>query len=296
MRQRSLDIVVPVRWSSSEGALQIVSIYDELTSHCREANIVVRVIIVTGSFDVFATSIGAAAHNRATFHLVRAPRPSANNPQNGKLVNVGAALALASSDCILVCDDDARPTLAAVIAICDALVTAGHVRLSVRYHAPSLFDLVDLSGIFVVNLCSREKQFWGHFAFRLSALKKSGGLPLDVLFDELAVYRRLRAAGFASAYSADAAMDMVSCRDLRLFTSQRLRYAYENFAYPLRFVFMLSILPLLVAVGRAFGTVAAFVTGAAVSGLVAALACFGQSRFDRDRHSNWVGLLAPLWF
>lgn len=296
MEWGALDIVVPVRLSSPERTLQIVRCYDDLMTRCLEANLDVRVIIVAGSFDVFVTIIGAAALNRTTFLVLRAPAPSADSPQNGKLVNVSAAIALASSDSILVCDDDARPTLRAVTAICDTLSTVDHVRLSVRYGAPSLFDLIDLSGIFVVNFCSPEKQFWGHFGFRLSALQKCGGLPLDVLFDELAVYRRLRNAGFTSVYSTNTAMDMISHRDLREFMSQRLRYAYENFAYPLRFVVTLSILPLLVGVERAFGRIEALISAVAVSGLVAALACLGQSRYDRGRHSKWAWLWAPLWF
>lgn len=214
--------------------------------------------------------------------------------------NVHAGVAIARSDCICLFDDDARPTPNTVLAISDKVMRYGLVRAMVTYQRPDFFDCTDIAGIFFINTVSKQPQFWANICFNYKLvtaedLAITPGLKNSV-FDELSIERHVLNKGGALFYQKHPSLPMASSsRSLSCYLEQRVRYAYENLAFPVRTTLFASLLPLLL-VGALFFGYAATVGSIAATTIVVLLISFigrsyGATQFER---SLWI--YAPLWF
>jgi hypothetical protein len=129
----------------------------------------------------------------------------------------------------------------------------------------------------------------GTFALRREAVLALGGWCPHVLFENLELWRTVRAAGGRAVALPDVA---VARRppSVTQFWSQRVRQAYDDLAQPGRLVLELAILPTTLRLARSRpGTLAA------VGATAILLAHRGRMRIGRDRVPASVPLWAPLW-
>ncbi|MEC0667453.1 hypothetical protein P8864_16425, partial [Priestia flexa] len=67
--------------------------------------------------------------------------------------------------------------------------------------------LVDLSGVFIVNIFDYKKQYTGHLAFRKMHYVSSGFPNRDALFDEYTMENHLRKHGYSVGFVSDVAIE-----------------------------------------------------------------------------------------
>lgn len=216
--------------------------------------------------------------------------------RNNKLNSIEAALEVAEGNFIVILDDDYRPTMATVVQFVSAMQRYSCVKSMIVYLHPTLYDLIGSCGIFIVNLLHPHKQFCGHIGFRMSRLRALGFPEKDGLFDELVIELHFRRNGESIGFAPDVRLEqMGSIHGLRKYCEQRVRYAYENAAYPGRFVGFLAVLPTIVV-----ATLANPWLGMLLLLLLSALswltALIGQIKFASGAFPSFTWLLAPLWF
>jgi hypothetical protein len=204
-------------------------------------------------------------------------------------------LTTSKTEKIILFDNDIRPNSENIERICEDLDKFSIVKCIVDFIKPKFFDCVDLAGIYTYNRLSKFGQTWGNISFRKSILMTKGFPDSDVLYDELAIERRIR-DGSNHHYRSLPPIPMRSERSLRIVLNQRLRYAYENIALPLRFVCDLLVLPVL-GIAAIHGTLSTAIALAVVITTFIWWASYSyQSRLGYTPQAGTVWPLAPLWY
>ena len=209
---------------------------------------------------------------------------------NGKVAGVTTGIRAASTELVILADDDVRYTAASLQAVVRALGGA---------------DLVVPQNVF-----PRAQQPWhvrwdgarsllnraigsdppGTMAIRRSAFMRTNGYDGDVLFENLELIRTIEASGGRVAVRRDLAVLRLS-PTTRWFFGQRIRQAYDEFARPARLVASLAIAPAVVAATRRARWAPAALAVAAV-----AAAEFGRRRDGgRAMFPGSTSAFAPLW-
>ncbi len=287
----SLTVIVPLYAPTSDLAIGLVSHYKQLIQ--RNEEFLLTIIISDCSPPDIFTKIEQAVADSGIIHL--AVTENIPDGDNKKLHAIDIALKHLTSRAVLIMDDDARPRIDDLTKIDKLLQVSRYVKCIPEYPAPSVFDYIDISGIFVVNMTSPHKQFWANIAFDVPTLLSVGFPEKNVLFDELAIELAFRRGGHLCSYCDEVAIPMYSHRGFKKFWEQRLRYAYENMGYPMRFATHLLALPLLVAIGIKGAAYCACAL-IAISLAVSLLSLAGQLKYDHGRHSRFTWMYATLWF
>ena len=209
---------------------------------------------------------------------------------NGKVAGVTTGIRAASTEIVILADDDVRYTGTALQAVVRALDEA---------------DLVVPQNVF-----PRERQPWhvrwdgarsllnraigsdppGTLAIRRSAFLRAGGYDGAVLFENLELIRTIEASGGRVAVRRDLAVLRLP-PTTRWFIGQRIRQAYDEFARPARLVTSLAIAPAVVAATRRVRWAPGAVAVATI-----AVAEFGRGRDGgRAMFPASTSLFAPLW-
>lgn len=216
---------------------------------------------------------------------------------NDKLNSIEAALDIANGKTVLLIDDDCRPTADILKSMIPYLNIYDSLRFMVSYKSPTILDMLNACGIFLVNIVCEHKQFWGNIAFRRQMLQEAGFPSKDVLFDELAFDLVFRRTDRRIGYVTSIAIPMVQNSGKKEFLSQRVRYAYENLAYPGRFMLFLLILPIITGAGlfaQSWTLISLIIV--AITLAVVTTTLIGQLGYSCDRYPKATFLLSPIWF
>lgn len=259
-----------------------------------------EILIVNDSPNHIFLSLDLLLNNARLGGVVRHLKPNKIyfTGLNNKLNSIHSALYYAQGKYVLLLDDDSRPCLQSILVLIDRLQTDlwDCFRCSVHYRKYLFIDLLNMSSILFINAISPDKQFWGNIGFNRKKLLQLGFPNKNVLFDELAIYRKFNQRKRV-AYFDDISIEMVSTTSIGKFLKQRVRYAYENMAYPLRFFISLMILPVMlyllwVSNGSFkffFTFLSIFILGVIIVGLI------GQCRYG-TKLPLWTFLFTPLWY
>jgi hypothetical protein len=270
--------VLPLRWSQDDGLR-------ELTGYLRRICPLVDLVIVDGSapelFDV---------HDKAWqgLGLHVPPNPSVS-ARNGKVAGVITGVGLTGRELVVVADDDVRYDGVALAEVIERLADADLV-VPQNYFDPLPWHAAWDTGRTLVNRALGQ-DFPGTLAFRRAVFVRAGGYDGDVLFENLELMRKVRAAGGRCADAGDVFVRRVPPATAR-FLGQRVRQAYDEFARPWRFSLFLSVVPLAgVAVRRRrWSALAAAVTGAV------AVAEIGRRRDGAGAvFPPYTPVYAPVW-
>jgi hypothetical protein len=271
--------ILPIKASNPATAADFTAYLQWLSSVIQE------VIVVDDSHPmVFATH--ASAWGGFVRHV--APDPSRVTPM-GKVGNVLTGIDLASSERLIIADDDVRydrPSLSQLMAALDAV----DVARPQNYFEPLPWHARwDTSRMLVNRMTGGD---WpGTLAVRRSILRATGGYDGSAMFENLELVRTVLAAGGREA----ACLDIYVLRrpsTARHFWSQRIRQAYDEIARPGRLVVQLAVLPITIALavsGQWF-----FIALFAAAFIV--IAELGRRRAGGTRVFPLTApLFAPLW-
>lgn len=229
MTAPGLSYVLPLRWTEDSGC-------EELTSYLRRLSRDVEVIVVDASPGSLYDAHAAAWARR--FRHVR-PDPDLAF-RNGKVNGVTTGVRLASSDKVVIADDDVRYDLAGLQRVTRLLDRFDLVRPQ-NYFAPLPWHAVWDTARTLLNR-SAGADYPGTLAFRKSAFDAVGGYDGDVLFENLELIRTIRASGGAEAAPLDLYVRRLPPATAHFF-GQRVRQAYDDLALPRRLGLWLSIVP-----------------------------------------------------
>jgi hypothetical protein len=273
--------VLPLRWRAPEPL-------GDITSYLRQvAEVVAEVIVADGSPpDIFARHRDAWSVIPGVVHV---PPDADLRFLMGKVNGVMTGVRRASSDRVVIADDDVRYEDEALARLVRLLDHADVVRPQNYFDPLPWHARWDTARSLLNRVMSRD---WpGTLAVRRSVLLGAGGYDGDVMFENLELVRTVVAAGGVEAAPLDLYVRRTPPSSAH-FWSQRVRQAYDELARPGRLVCFLAVVPVsvgLVATGRRRAVVAA----AAVSVAVAEAGrrrAGGTAVFPPD-----TSLFAPLW-
>ena len=277
-RTVQLSYLLPVKWSDgSERA--------SLTEYLRHlADLCAQVIVVDGSPpEVFAA-------NAAAWPFVTHIQPAdCDSAVMGKVAGVRTGARVAKCEGVLVADDDVRFDLPALERMSSLLESFDLVRPQNFFEPLPLHAAWDSARILLNRALGGD--FPGTLGVRRSFLLDQDGYLGDVLFENLDLIRTVEARNGTVAN----AMDLYVKRlppSFAHFIEQRVRHAYEEFAFPARMASWLGILPLLTVclVRRRRSPLLAFCVGSILLGE------WGRSTHGGRRvFPLAAALLAPAW-
>lgn len=216
------------------------------------------------------------------------PRPDLNF-LNGKVDGVITGLEAASSEKVVVADDDVRYD-AASLARLATLLDSYDLVIPQNYFAEYPWHALWDAGRSLLNR-ALARDFPGTLGVRRATFMQAGGYDGDVMFENLEMIRTIEAAGGRVCAPLDLLVERRPPEAGRFF-SQRVRQAYDEFALPGRLMFFLSIVPAVALVSR---TGKKRWLGGAV-GATVLLAEFGRRRGGGTRvFPVAASLMAPLW-
>jgi hypothetical protein len=271
--------ILPLKTSSAFLRADFTGYLRWLSSTLRE------VIVVDASpHEVFR------AHAKEWGDLVRhiAPDPKLLTPM-GKVGNVLTGIECASSEALVIADDDVRYDRESLSRLVAALNVVDVARPQ-NYFDPMPWHARWDTGRTLLNRMTGGD--WpGTLAVRRSVMRVTGGYDGSAMFENLELVRTVLAAGGREA----------SCLDIyvlrrpsttRHFWSQRIRQAYDELARPIRFLIQLAVLPITIALalGGRWGIIAS------LAAAVVALAELGRRRAVGTRVFPWsASFFAPVW-
>lgn len=282
--------ILPLRWMSDDGLDELVEYLWELSSY-------LSVIVVDGSPpELFA--VHAAQFPREVRHVApEVPVEGANGPEggpvNGKVLGVLTGLRHATTELLVLADDDVRYDPASLERLLELLQDADVVRPQNYFRPLPWHARWDTSRTLLNRAFGAD--YPGTFGVRRSVLLAAGGYDAAVLFENLEMLRTIRAAGGRERVAQDLFVRRLPPRSPH-FLRQRVRQAYDDFAQPLRLGVELLFLPVLV--------LAAFKAASGrflpLAGLLGALCLSAET--GRRRHKGrqvfpvTSALWTPLWF
>ncbi len=250
-----------------------------------------EVLVVDGSSpDVFNE------HNTAWRDLCRHVKVDPKYAYlNGKVNGIHTGVDLAGCEKILLADDDIRYTSADIARACDLLDEHEMVRPQ-NYLSPlPWWGRTETARMLINRALLRTGDYPGTCAFRRSTCLRVGHYDGDVLFDNEEIVRHFVVQGADVCYALDLFI-LKRPPTFRKWMEQRPRQAYEDFAMRAKTVLFMSLLPLVIALGLAWGARAALLFTLFVSVSAMLIALRGLWRDKAYRFFPFpVILYAPLW-
>ncbi len=272
-----LHYVLPLRWTDDTGLA-------ELTEYLLRLARVVPVTVVDGSPPA-SFAAHAAAWRGAVDHVAPEPWPGAN----GKVAGVMTGLRRATSDVVVLADDDVRWTPRQLADALDLLGDADVLRPQNAFAPLPWHARWDTARTLVNRAFGSD--YPGTLVVRRSCVLAAGGYAGDVMFENLEFLRTVAARG-GREVRADALVVRRLPPTVAQFWGQRVRQAYDDLAQPWRLVAEAALLPAVLAalVARRPRALAAGAAGAVL------VAEHGRRRHGGARaFPRSAALLAPVW-
>jgi hypothetical protein len=281
-----VEVVIPLKWSGADGARTDVA---EMAEYLRSlSRLAARVIVVDGS-----AREERRLHEREWGAYVTFLEPDATKwrrnggPLNGKVVGALTGIAAATSDKVVLADDDVRHTHTTLASLSAALDHADLVRPANVYESWPWQARWD--GARSLLNAAVGTDWPGTFGLRREAVLGAGGWDPHVLFENLELWRTVDAAGGRVASRPDIRVPRRP-PSVRQFLDQRVRQAYDNLAQPGRLVLECAMLPAALLAARR--SPARLVAGL---GGVVAVAARERAQHSRTRARLVPPADVPLW-
>ncbi|GGM83714.1 hypothetical protein GCM10009721_05450 [Terrabacter tumescens] len=290
-----VEMVIPLKWP--DGLAEKVA---EMTRYLeRIGSSVAAITVVDGSGPV-----ALEQHRRAWGRLARVvppdhgvisqvfghgPRPGRKTPSshlNGKVLGALTGIHASRHELVILADDDVRHTGDSITRLVSALAGADLVR------PVNLYDTwpwqAQWDGARSLMNIALGTDWPGTFGLRRSAVLTCGGWSADVLFENLELWRTVKAAGGRVVGLGDVVVPR-QAPEITQFWSQRVRQAYDDLAQPGRLLVELGILPMVVLGARRPAS------GAGMLALAVLVAAWGRRRVGAGGVPRTVPLWAPVW-
>lgn len=230
-RKVPLSYLLPVKWHDGSERGLLTAYLRGLSKLCDQ------VIVVDGSpAEVFDA-------NAAAWPFVTHLRPNGSDDTvMGKVAGVRTGARVADRESVLIADDDVRFDLPALERVASLLEDFDLVRPQNYFDPLPPHALWDSARILLNRGLGGD--FPGTLGVRRSFLLDPNGYLGDVLFENLDLMRTVEARDGAMANAMDVYVRRIP-PSFPHFLEQRVRHAYEEFAFPVRMASWLGLLPLL---------------------------------------------------
>jgi hypothetical protein len=214
---------------------------------------------------------------------------------NDKVNGIHTGVRLATTEKIILADDDIRYTAPEIDRVCELLVDFEVVRPQNFLSPLPWWARMEAARMLINRATLRTADYPGTCAFRRDAMLRVGPYDGDVLFDNEEIIRHFARAGAAVNYATNL---FVRKRPptLRKWMEQRPRQAYEDFALRTKtaLFFSIPIVAMIVSVLLGWSGIAIWLAVIFVASV--ALALVGWLRGTaRDHFPLSVSFFAPLW-
>lgn len=288
----NLSVIIPIKLAFGIDVLDFVNYIKKLSKQMSSYRYEIIISDESGYevFDYINKELESCSKIK---HIV--PKDEYRTGENDKLNGIYAALEYCTYDKILLVDDHYRVSKDTIEKIVPLYKTYDCFKMMPKFNAFPFSALIDLCGMFVVNMVDYRKQYCGHLCFKKKHIIKYGFPSRDSLFDELAIEEHLRKNKCSIGYIKDITLEAVQNITVKRFWEQRVRYAYENMAIPIRFVMFLMILPLLFVL-QIINPLFSALFALSISTIVLLIAFIGQIIYGQNNVPRFSFLLSPIWF
>jgi hypothetical protein len=214
---------------------------------------------------------------------------------NDKVNGIHTGVNLATTEKIILADDDIRFAAVEIGQVCDLLDRFEVVRPQNFLSPLPWWARMEAARMLVNRATLRTADYPGTCAFRRETMLRVGHYDGDVLFDNEEIIRHFARAGATVSYAINL---FVRKRPptLRKWIEQRPRQAYEDFGLRSKTALFLSVPIIAGWIGFAFGFKALLLYLAALFLIAFALAAAGRLRGAAAKYFPWsVCFFAPLW-
>lgn len=287
-----ISILIPIKVHNINSLDGFRECYIKLLSASLDFDLQI-VMVDESPAKIFKLIDGWFCHDKRVLH--RHPDAKVMDGLNDKLNGVYDSLSHLKYCNVVLVDDHYRVTARTLSELIPSFATYDCFKCMVRFSSFKITALIELCGIFIINIVHPYRQFFGHLCFNREVLKEVGFPSRDVLFDELALEVQFRKSLKKVGYEAAIFLEVIQDTTWRKFLEQRVRYAYENLAFPFRFTFFLCVLPVHAVLGF-FESELALGLAIIVTAMFLAIALLGQIRYGRLSCPPWTFLFASAWF
>lgn len=214
---------------------------------------------------------------------------------NGKVNGVHTGVALASSEKIVLADDDIRYTASDIERVCLLLDKHEMVRPQNYLKPLPWWARLESARMLINRGTLRTGDYPGTCAFRRSTCLRVGHYDGDVLFDNEEIVRHFILQGADVCHALDLFV-LKRPSTFRKWIEQRPRQAYEDFVMRAKTALFMSLLPVTIALELVSGAKAAlsFILFASVSAMLLAARGLWRNKAYRFFSLSLI-FYAPLW-
>ncbi|MEY2584698.1 MAG: hypothetical protein QOD80_724 [Verrucomicrobiota bacterium] len=214
---------------------------------------------------------------------------------NDKVNGIHTGVRLASTEKIILADDDIRYGAAEIERVSELLENFDVVRPQNFLSPLPWWGRMEAARMLINRATLRTADYPGTCAFRRSVMLRVGPYDGDVLFDNEEIIRHFARAGATISYATNL---FVRKRPptFRKWIEQRPRQAYEDFGLRAKTALFLSLPIFTIWISSALGRKALLFYFAALIAAAMVAALFGRLRGSAARHFPLsICLFAPLW-
>ncbi len=251
---------------------------------------------------VIADESGADVYNYLHSHLCNygnvvhfQPPEKDHTGANDKSNGVFSACAHVKHDNILLVDDHYRVSRENLEGVMPYFEQYDTFKVMPLFDHISLMTAVDLCGMFIINMLDKRKQYCGHLAMKKHLIDQYGFPDRDALYDEYEFEEHFRSQGCSTGFPPNVFLDATNRISKNRFFEQRVRYAYENLAFPLRFALFLSVIPILVVLFL-IKPDHSLLLYLLINVFLIAVSFVGQHKYYRHKRPSTISWATPLWF
>ena len=214
---------------------------------------------------------------------------------NDKVNGIHTGVNLASSEKIILADDDIRYAPSEIDRVCALLDDFEVVRPQNFLSPLPWWARMEAARMLVNRATLRTADYPGTCAFRRATMLRAGHYDGDVLFDNEEIIRHFASEGATIDYATNLFVQKRPPTWQKWF-EQRPRQAYEDFGLRTKTALFFSVLPLAILVAFAAGVKGIAFFAGAIAALAITLAAIGRRRGTAAQHFPLsVCLFAPLW-
>ncbi|CAM3772622.1 glycosyltransferase [Mesobacillus zeae] len=287
-----ISIIIPIKSTLNKDLRDFTNYIISLSSQLQKTES--QIIIADESELASHLFMKEKFKNRSNIsHII--PDDEIRTGANDKLNGIYAALKYVRYDNILLVDDHYRITYSTLQRLANYFNQYDCFKGTPKFDAFPFSVKIDLCGLFIVNMLDYRKQYSGHLAFKKKLIDEHGFPDRDALFDEFAMEKHFRKNQYSIGYIREASLEATQSISMKKFLEQRVRYAYENIAFPIRFVFFLSILPLLLLLLITNNLLPLYFAAALTIGAMS-VSFIGQLKYGKGIVPRHTFLYSAIWF
>lgn len=242
MMKQSISIIIPIKSNRISVIDELCTYLHKLDNDLEATEIEYEIIIADECPNNLSKQFEELSLLENIVHIVPLDRSGKNDKLNG----VYASIKQARKEYCLIVDDHYRITATEIAEIIPCFEEFDLFKVVPIFEKYSMDVMIDQAGFFFRCVFDKRKQYAGHIAMKLSLYKKFGFPDRNGLYDEYIVETYYSDKGAHCGFPKKKYFTATQRITVSKFLEQRIRYSYENIAFPMRFIAHLCLLPFFV--------------------------------------------------